>query len=233
MGSWLLISNVCIIKFRRTMFIVLTFHGVGSNCDSWVNGSMDFTASTTSWIWATKSGPTMNSNDNNIELEQHDAANYGAIKFDASTKGGNNANPYSANPAVCTQTPKLQRMSPAAVSPKRRKPALLLFERDANLTDGTLVCSSISETMDDGVNTRLIMIHGYLACFVFAVLFPCGGILMRLLSFRGMLWIHAALQIFGYVTYIGSAGIGVWLIKHEYIVFHISMPHMESDTDEF
>ena len=53
--------------------------------------------------------------------------------------------------------------------------------------------------------------HAILACLAWAFIFPLGGIMIRLLSFPGLLWVHAGLQIFGYCVYIAAIGLGVQL----------------------
>jgi hypothetical protein len=186
---------------------------------------MDFKASSTNWIWAGKNGSAMNTDDKSIALTQHDAGSNGPFSFDSSAKGGSNSNPFTAihTTTGCVPTTKLKIRSRIFGFPNRQVPAVTLFKR-YNLSAEHLVrravqgdCSTASNT-SDGERNRLVMIHGYLACFIFAVVFPSGGIMMRLLNFKGLLWAHAALQIFGYFGYIGSAGMGLWLIVHEYTV---------------
>lgn len=45
----------------------------------------------------------------------------------------------------------------------------------------------------------------------FAFLFPLGAIIMRTLSFRGLIWVHAAIQIFAYILAVVGLGLGVYI----------------------
>jgi len=60
---------------------------------------------------------------------------------------------------------------------------------------------------------HLMMAHGILASLAFVIFLPVGGILIRLGSFRGLVWVHAALQLTGYVFFIAAFGIGVYMAK--------------------
>ena len=53
----------------------------------------------------------------------------------------------------------------------------------------------------------------------FVAFFPLGAIAVRVLSFRGLIWWHAATQIFGYVLALAGMGLGVWIaIDPDYVV---------------
>jgi ABC-type multidrug transport system fused ATPase/permease subunit len=53
--------------------------------------------------------------------------------------------------------------------------------------------------------------HGILACLAWVAIFPIGGIMIRLLSFPRLLWVHAGLQITGYCLYIAAMVLGILL----------------------
>lgn len=59
----------------------------------------------------------------------------------------------------------------------------------------------------------MLIAHGVLASLAFVILFPMGSIAIRLASFPGIIWIHAAFQIFAYIIYIAGFGLGVYLAK--------------------
>lgn len=46
---------------------------------------------------------------------------------------------------------------------------------------------------------RIVITHGIVMGLAFAVFFPLGAIIIRLLSFKGLMWIHAGWQVFAYV----------------------------------
>jgi len=53
--------------------------------------------------------------------------------------------------------------------------------------------------------------HGTVMGLAFAFLFPLGAIIMRTLSFRGLVWVHAAIQIFAYILAVVGLGLGVYI----------------------
>lgn len=60
----------------------------------------------------------------------------------------------------------------------------------------------------DGV---AIPIHGFIMCAAFIGGFPFGAFLIRLASFRGLVWIHAGVQILTYFGTILGLGLGVYI----------------------
>lgn len=56
---------------------------------------------------------------------------------------------------------------------------------------------------------RIVMTHGVIACLAVAFILPLGGILVRLCSFRRILWVHAGLQVFGLCLYTVAVGLGI------------------------
>lgn len=66
--------------------------------------------------------------------------------------------------------------------------------------------------------TEMLMAHGILACLAFAVLFPIGGIIIRILSFPGLIWLHAAMQVVAYIMFIAAFGLGVYIANNQRMV---------------
>ena len=60
----------------------------------------------------------------------------------------------------------------------------------------------------DGV---AIPIHGVIMCVAFIAGFPLGAFLIRLASFRGLVWIHAGVQMLAYFSAIIGLGLGVYI----------------------
>jgi hypothetical protein len=58
---------------------------------------------------------------------------------------------------------------------------------------------------------KMLIAHGVLACLAFVVFFPAGAIAIRLASFPGVVWFHAAFQVFAYLVYIAAFGLGVYI----------------------
>jgi hypothetical protein len=78
-------------------------------------------------------------------------------------------------------------------------------QKDVTTTDGGNVDASTF------VTENLPNIHGGLATLAFVVLFPLGGILIRLANFRGGIWIHVIVQIIAWIFAIGAIASGIRL----------------------
>ena len=64
----------------------------------------------------------------------------------------------------------------------------------------------------------MLLAHGAMASLAFVGLFPIGGILIRVASFTGLVWVHAALQIIAFLVYVAAFGIGIWIaINGQYL----------------
>lgn len=93
-------------------------------------------------------------------------------------------------------------------------------KRDDGCPSGYESISSGSLTEDGSGGLSLsqqksmLLAHGVLACIAFVALFPIGGILIRLANFTGLIWVHAALQLFGYLVYIIAFIMGVYMATH-------------------
>ena len=48
-------------------------------------------------------------------------------------------------------------------------------------------------------------------CLAFIIGFPFGAFLIRLASFRGLVWIHTAVQLISYLGAIIGLGLGVYI----------------------
>jgi hypothetical protein len=150
---------------------------------------MSFAASSTTWIWGynSKSGSAVHTDDQTITISQHDSGGYGTLLFGSAAKGGSDETPF-------TQPLGTSAANVASTSTGQ------------NGDDTSSISGSSSGT--------IITVHGVLAAGVFAVVFPFGGILMRLCSFRGLLWLHGIVQVVGYVLYAVAAGLGIYLISN-------------------
>ncbi|KAL5387829.1 hypothetical protein DPSP01_003227 [Paraphaeosphaeria sporulosa] len=83
-------------------------------------------------------------------------------------------------------------------------------ENDPSNTGFTPVAS------DGGDNSQKMLIaHGVLGALAFVIFFPAGAIAIRLASFTGVVWFHAAFQAFAYIVYIASFGLGVYIAGEE------------------
>ncbi|KAK5120278.1 hypothetical protein LTR85_006484 [Meristemomyces frigidus] len=62
--------------------------------------------------------------------------------------------------------------------------------------------------------TVIITAHAVLATLAFGLLFPVGGIMIRLASFRGLWWIHGLFQIVAFILYIAAFALGVYMASN-------------------
>ena len=66
----------------------------------------------------------------------------------------------------------------------------------------------------------MLIAHGVLASLAFVILFPAGAIAIRLASFPGVVWFHAAFQVFAYLVYIAAFGLGVYIASQMEMLDH-------------
>ncbi|KAI8936627.1 hypothetical protein NX059_007026 [Plenodomus lindquistii] len=71
-----------------------------------------------------------------------------------------------------------------------------------------------------GSRKTMLIAHGVLASLAFVILFPAGAIAIRLASFPGVVWLHAAFQILAYLVYIAGFGLGVYLATEMKLLDH-------------
>lgn len=164
---------------------------LGSSCANWGTGTMDLTASSTSWIWAFK-GSSPKSNSLTQSLSEHD--NMGNLNFNLQVaKGGNSLNPFVAS-AQATGTGTASVGSPTA-----------------DAASGNIGGSVDDQGFDQGLVTRARIAHGTIMGLAFVLFFPIGGIIIRVLSFRGLIWVHAGLQLLTYTLALAGMGLGVYI----------------------
>ncbi|KAF4545850.1 Integral membrane protein [Lasiodiplodia theobromae] len=63
---------------------------------------------------------------------------------------------------------------------------------------------------------RILTAHGVLACMAFIIFFPTGAISLRMLHFRGAVWVHVGMQGFAFLMFIIAFGMGIYLTKDNY-----------------
>jgi len=73
-----------------------------------------------------------------------------------------------------------------------------------------LNAGSASATSKQQKSQKMVLaLHCIFALVVFCITFPIGGIMIRLMSFRGLLWLHGIWQSVSYIFFIISAGLGI------------------------
>lgn len=58
---------------------------------------------------------------------------------------------------------------------------------------------------------RVVIVHGTLMGAAFVLFMPLAVFLIRLTSFKGLIWWHAGIEIFAYLTALAAFGLGAWM----------------------
>ncbi|EON63529.1 hypothetical protein W97_02757 [Coniosporium apollinis CBS 100218] len=187
---------------------VMTANVKCSNCNSWNGGDMDFTSSSGGWIWANQQGSPLNSDDTSESIVQH--RSQGGFAFDFSTaKGGNGVNPF-ANSGVTVASASAG--STASCTPRPRTSSATQTTGPSAVTAASTAWPSAFPSDGEMQRRRNMLIaHGVLASLAFVIFFPAGAISIRVFSFPGLVWFHAAMQAFAYLVYIVAFGLGVYI----------------------
>lgn len=160
-----------------------------SDCDRWASGYMNFTEQQADWVYAMKKGDAIKSNDVEYRITKHDHAE----PFDwpiTHAKGGDSLNPFVG---------------------QQKDVALVHSGLVEGIVEGTPPDSNGYTGAPPFVSNNLPNIHGGMGSIAFVVLFPIGGILIRLANFRGGIWVHVGVQIIAYVLAVGTVASGIRL----------------------
>ncbi|KAF2183018.1 iron reductase domain protein [Zopfia rhizophila CBS 207.26] len=92
--------------------------------------------------------------------------------------------------------------------PGKRNDNVNYCDENSNSNNGFTPLSSSRSASN---RTKMLTAHGVLAALAFVIFFPAGAIAIRLASFPGVVWFHAAFQAFAYLVYIAAFGLGVYI----------------------
>lgn len=148
---------------------------------------MSFADSSSDWIWSYKIGSAINSDSLDINLPQH--TNYGTTTFDLqSATGGDSENPFLSSIAVTA----------APIT--------------ASSSSGSSGNAGGSEAQAPPANyNKVRLAHAIIGPVAFALLFPAGAMSIRILSFKGLVWMHAGWMIFVYAIVLSTMSMGIWM----------------------
>lgn len=151
---------------------------------------MSFTDASSNWIWAYKSGPSISSDSTAAAVQFH--TSYGETTFNLQqARGGSTSNPFVATDALAPTPGMISGPSGSSSSSSS---------------------SSSSGSFSVPPQFRAVLLaHGILGGMAFALFFPLGGMAMRLLSFKGLVWVHAGFMMFAYAMALAVLGMGVWI----------------------
>lgn len=135
-------------------------------------------------MYAAKSGAALDSNDVEESIVQHDV--HDSFNWNLTmARGGPDANPFVA--AVV--------QSPTGTTTTSPQPT-------------TMTSKSSSSGQP---SSTILMAHGIMAAVAFALLFPIGGIVIRIANFSGLVWVHAAIQTIAFLVYTAAFGLGIYI----------------------
>jgi hypothetical protein len=173
---------------------------------------MDFTSSSASFVYAALSGDPVQA-DERAAISQHNVQ--GSLSLDLTqAKGGNSVNPFVKSGGSGTTK-----------GDKPEGTADLPSSGDGSLFDNQPAFFKNPDTFR--------MAHGLLASLAFVVLFPTGVIIVRLLSFSGLAWLHGAFQLFAYCVYIAAFGIGIYIKNNVHPVSDMACLTLRDETLTF
>ncbi|KAK6352853.1 hypothetical protein TWF696_004853 [Orbilia brochopaga] len=176
------------------------------NCLAMANARATDTRST--WLWAVKNGSPLDSSSTSAEIVQHD--NNGLFTFDLTqATGGDSANPFVAaapSPSSArtgTGANPTSNPSSAPASPSNAADASGASDSDSS---GAAVIA-VTDT------ARMLKVHGILMGLAFAVLFPLGAIILRLLPSPHKVDIHMGIQLIAFILAIAGLSYGIMLAQ--------------------
>jgi hypothetical protein len=185
---------------------VITANIKCSNCNAWNGGSMDFSSLSTNWIWAYGPGDPLNSDNVSVAISRHSLSDgFGIAQFGNDVKGGNDTDPWTTitsqgQPSGCGATNESGACS----------------VNSSSSTTGAAEATGVAEASGAAGENRApkgnaALAHGVLAAVAFVFVFPIGGIMIRLMSFKKLWMAHGILQTVGFLGFIIGAGIGIRL----------------------
>lgn len=172
---------------------------------------MDLASSKTDWIWAVKEGPPIKSDSKSANIQQHNREDSFTLDL-TKARGGSSLNPFVAVGAT-TASPSSRAAVPMATAP-----ATGASDAASSSSEGDSSSGGDSSSKRAAVE-RAKNAHGIILALVFVLFYPAGAMIIRLLSIRGVVWMHAGVQVFSYILALAGLGLGVYIgVTPEYQV---------------
>ncbi|KAK5070135.1 hypothetical protein LTR64_001972 [Lithohypha guttulata] len=201
------------------------------NCNSWSGGSMSYTSSSSSWIYASRSGSALDSTDVSESIAMHNSDTSFSLDLTEGT-GGSSPNPFVA----ASEAPAESTSSSAGTSATASNSASATSSNRASAT----ASSSASATSSNGVSAPVVSsgsdgsgssssgsssgaqrptnnsatlrsAHGIIMSVLFLGLFPFVSLTLYLPTAIKVRYIHAPLQILNLVLLIAGMALGIVL----------------------
>lgn len=187
---------------------------------------MDFTSSNTNWIWAVKSGSPLHTDSQSANLQIH--TSYDSFHFDLTkARGGNSVNPFADTTATSTTAGSTSPSASSSSGSESTQSGGSSSSGDEGSSGGSAATGAggayASIVAEFNKRNKAVIAHGALMSLAFALFFPSGSILMRLFSFRGLVWVHAAFQMFTYAMALAGLGLGVYISVWPSQVHYVSL----------
>lgn len=197
------------------------------NCDSWSGGSMSFTDSASSWIYASKSGDAMDTDDVSASIQQHNEDATFSLDLTSGT-GGSSSNPFVAQAAEPSESASASDSgaSQTATETGPSATASATVSQTASATNGVSNplassgsdstasgnsgTSASSQTGGDNTAT-LLNAHGIIMSVLFLALFPMFALTLYLPTTKKVRYIHAPLQVLSTILLIIGMAMGIVL----------------------
>ena len=199
---------------------------------------MDFSSSDTDWIWALKDGSSVSSDSLTADLQIH--SQQGAFNFDLTkARGGNSLNPFVSEAATATAAGGSAPSSGSSAAGQQQSGTSTSGSSGSSSSSssggsggggyaggsggggyaggsggggyGGSAGAYASIAANFAKRNKSVIAHGTTMGLAFALLFPSGSLLIRLFSFKGLVWVHAAFQMFAYALSIIGLGLGVYI----------------------
>ncbi|KAI9732677.1 MAG: hypothetical protein M1834_004014 [Cirrosporium novae-zelandiae] len=180
------------------------------SCSSWSGGSMSLTDSSSSWIWAYKSGSALDSDSSSESISLHSSASAFSLDLTQGT-GGSSTNPFTTSSSTSSSSGSASSSSSSSY----------FGGSGGNSNPGsTFPASESSFGSFFSKRTAVLTAHAVVMCLAFVLFFPLGGMLIRVFSFPGLIWVHAFTQVFAWCLSIAGMGLGIYLAKNERQLTH-------------
>lgn len=184
---------------------------------------MDFDNANAGFIWSYLTGPPIKSDSTSATITQHDLM--GTATFDLATAaGGDSSNPFlttsdASSPSATSSSGSGSGSSNGGSSgngggrgsggngPGPSSPG----SSGSPGFSGSTGTSGDESEIGSSHYDKILKAHGIIGPVAFVILFPLGAIMIRLLSFPGLVYLHAAWQIIALGLALATLGLGVWM----------------------
>ncbi|KAK6540260.1 hypothetical protein TWF694_009074 [Orbilia ellipsospora] len=183
-------------------------------CDNCIDlAGLDITSKASSWVWAIKNGDGLDSSSPSAEIIQHDTMGVFAYDLTKAT-GGNSANPFVASNSPSSSSTRAAGTSGGATPTGSSAPSSSPTSSSDSSDDDDTGSGSVSIGFDFSVIPKWQKTHAILMGTAFAVLFPLGAIILRVLPSGQKVHLHMIIQGSAFIIAIAGLGYGVMLGKN-------------------